>query len=128
MTVLSKPLNRSNNRIPMLTVAPIPLEPMALKDAKKDELIKLDLRVDPASSKSETYNFSVRTFKQGTVEELLNWYRDYNKVLIGMNITAAKNKLNMARNLLAGEALRVFNNKAEGIENAVTEEDVETIL
>ena len=128
MTVLSKPLNRSNNRIPMLTVAPIPLEPMALKDAKKDELIKLDLRVDPASSKSETYNFSVRTFKQGTVEELLNWYRDYNKVLIGMNITAAKNKLNMARNLLAGEALRVFNNKAEGINDPVTEDDVETIL
>ena len=98
----------SRNRQP----PPIPL--MVPEETKKEkgEFLKLDLRSDPTNEDSETYSFSIKFFNFGTAEEWLKWTRDFNKIVRGQGLTTGVARFAMARNILLGEALRVFESKA----------------
>jgi hypothetical protein len=91
---------------------PIPLVRPEYAAPKKNESLTMKLRSNPTDDNSQTYELVVKFFKTGTAEEWLMFLRDLNKILVGQNITAAPAKYAMARLLLSGEALTVFNTHA----------------
>ena len=93
-------------------VPPVPLIPVEKKEIKKGEFLKLDLRSVPTDAESETYSFNFPFFKQGTPAEWIQWRKNYQKVQVGQNLTTGPSKYAMARQLLEGNALRVFNTSA----------------
>jgi hypothetical protein len=79
---------------------------------KKNDSLTMKLRSNPTDANSQTYELTVKFFKTGSAEEWLLFQRDLNKIIVGQNITAAPSKYSMARLLLSGEALAVFDTSA----------------
>ena len=55
-----------------------------------------------------------KMFAMGSVEQYIWWKRDPYKIIAGQNITRSQDKFTMARRLLHGDALAVFENSAMG--------------
>ena len=87
----------------------IPLVPESSKKSDvKIEEITFALRANPESKKSETYEITTTAFTHGTPEEFLIFRKTLKKILIGQNITTGREKFAMARRLLDGQSLSVF--------------------
>ena len=114
--VLSKPTNElyalcqqpNTNFCP----PPILLKPTKLSEPKKGDFLKIALHTNPTDASSDMYSLNIRHFCTGTPEEFLKWCKDYDMVISGQNLTNGPAKYAMARMLLQGDALRVFNNAA----------------
>ena len=91
---------------------PIPLIPEPIKEPKKHEFVKLDLKSRPTDEDLETYSLNICFFDSGSPREWIEWRKNFEKVVKGHNLTSGQNKYNMARTLLRGDALRVFNQAA----------------
>jgi hypothetical protein len=85
------------------------------------------LRTNPSNDDSPTYELKVFTFKSGTVEEYIDWKKDFIKVCIGQNVTDGPGKYAMARRLLEGDALAAFNRAATATGNE-TNANLTTVL
>jgi hypothetical protein len=79
---------------------------------KKKESLIMKLRSNPTNDNSHTCELTVQFFKTGTSEEWLMFQQDLNNIIMGQNITAAPSKYAMARLLLSGEDLMVFDTSA----------------
>ena len=88
---------------------PIPLERAEARPLLKGEYLAYKLRNDPADDSSPTYELSVPYFNTGTCEEWLKFRANVGKVLLGQHVTTGPAKFMVARRLLAGDALSVFN-------------------
>lgn len=97
---------------------PIPLERPASRALQKHEVQTYKLRNAPDDPESPTYDVSVPFFSSGTVEEWLMFRRDLEKVIVGQNLTGGPARYRLARTLLRGEALGVF--EATSLEAAET--------
>ena len=82
------------------------------KTFKKGEFIKIDLKTNPSVDDSKTYSFQIKLLHTATPEEILKFEDNFNMIVRGQNITAAGDKFGMMRNLLRGDALRVFESEA----------------
>ena len=71
----------------------------------------------PTESDSQTYELNVGLFRSGTPEAFLEFRRDLEKSIKGQNITTGPGKFAMARRLLAGDALAVFDQNARSVGN-----------
>jgi hypothetical protein len=91
---------------------PIPLSRPEVVEPKKNECLSIKLRSDPADNNSQTYELTVKFFRTGTPEEWLVFMRDLKRVLTGQNITTGPPKYAMARRLIFGDTLAVFNKAA----------------
>lgn len=102
-------------------VGPESVEPM------KNECLTMKLRSDPTDSSSQTYELTVKFFRTGSPEEWLVFCRDLKRVLAGQNITTGPPKYTMARRLIFGDTLAVFNKAAldKGTESS---ENFESVL
>ena len=96
-------------------VPPIPLEQPDSKEMKKGTFITIELKSMPAAKNSQVYKREVPYFEQGTPEEFIDWLTGLEAVIIGQNINTTDMKIQMARRLLKGDALRVYENFVNGL-------------
>ena len=99
---------------------PIPLEIPTETKKEKGEFIKVDLKSNPNVADSKTYSFSIGLLYKATPEEILKFMDNFDMIVRGQDIKGPGNKYGMMRNLLRGDALRVFDQGARtfGEENA----------
>lgn len=91
---------------------PVPLERPEHKDLERGEYQTYKLRNTPEDADSPTYELSIPYFTTGTCEEWLRFRKNLSKVLTGQNVTTGPPSYAVARRLLDGDALTVFNNEA----------------
>jgi hypothetical protein len=87
---------------------PIPFQVPAQSTASRGATHKLELRVNPADINSDTYRTEIQVFGNGSPEEWFEFQRNYKKVEAGQQLTTGPMRFATMRNLLQGEALRVF--------------------
>ncbi len=98
----------------LLTPPAIPLqrEPMKTQNVQdKRNYVTLKLRTNPTVASSPTYDRTVKYFETGTPEEWLFFNRDLKEVSTGQNVRNAAGKFALARMLLQGDALAIFENQ-----------------
>jgi hypothetical protein len=93
----------------------VPLQPPELKEAKKGDYIKLQLKANPDDPTSEGYSINILLFGCGSASEWIEWQKTFDKVKNGLNLTQLESKYNMVRSLLKGEALRAFEIKSKDL-------------
>ena len=125
--VLSKPTNDNYTNGAKFCPPPVLLKPNEPAEPKKGDFLKIALRTNPTDANSDTYSLNIRYFRTGTPEDFLKWRKDYDKVIRGQNLTTGPSKYAMARNLLQGDALRVFNTAAS-TEGNETNENFQKVL
>jgi hypothetical protein len=82
------------------------------KDAEGADTSTFKLRSNPSDKDSQIYELKARSFAAGTVEQFIFWKKDLDKIIKGQNVTRPKDKFEMARRLLHGDALAVFDKEA----------------
>lgn len=112
-------------RVPKKTkakrIAPIPLaRPKPLK-AIPGESHKYKLRTSPTDGNSPQYELTVPYFSTGTCEEWLIFRKSLKKVITGLNLTTGTARFELARNLLTGDALSIFNTTASDTSQVTSE-------
>ena len=117
MVVFSKPVSDIRTQRTALAPPPIPLERMVPKELTKGNYVTVKLQSVPTDPSSQTYELNVGLFRSGTPESFLEFCRDLIKAIDGQNITTGPGKYAMARRLLAGDALAVFNQRAVEVGN-----------
>ena len=86
----------------------IPFEKLEHK-LKKEDCTTLKLRSIPNDVNSTAHEASVPCFEDGTLEELLEFFDQFNQVVAGQALTTGQQKFNMAKSSLEGEALLHWN-------------------
>ena len=90
----------------------LPLIPEDDDDMDSGNSVSYNLRVDPTNTDSPTYKKCVRVLAGGeSVRACIQWSRDCETVLKGLNITGAQNTYDLLRNLLTGSALTLLESK-----------------
>lgn len=114
MSVFSKPSNGDSKTSIPRTMAPppIPLNRPATVELKKGDYVTVKLRSVPSEENSQTYDLNIGIFRSGTAEAFLEFRRNLKKAIVGQHITTGPPMFSMARRLMAGDALSVFNNRA----------------
>jgi len=113
MTVFSKPETKIGGSTKRKVIPPIPLERPTKKELHKGDYQTYKLRNVPADENSPVYELSVPYFRTGTCEEWLIFRKNLEKVILGQNVTNGPGRFIVARRLLEGDALTVFNNEAQ---------------
>ena len=89
-------------------VPAIPFEVPKQKKVPKGGTIKIDVKVDPEQTDSETFEVEIKLFGSGTPEEWLEFLYVWDKVKNGQKLSTDTAKAAVFANMLRGEALRVF--------------------
>ena len=97
-----------NPKSKSLVSPPIPFEKPERK-LKKEDHATLKLRSIPNDANSAAHEASMPHFKDGTPEELLEFFDQFDQVVAGQALTTGQQKFNMAKSLLEGEALSHWN-------------------
>jgi len=98
----------------------IPFEKPAEKKSsnsedEKDKFKTFDVKIDKNDDNSETIEYSIKVFEEGTPETYVQWYESYKELEAMMPLEKPDHKVNVIRNLLKGTYLEVFNtNLGEG--------------
>ena len=121
MTIPKKTRNTSNGFLP----PPILFERPEPKELEKDEYMTFKLKTNLASRNSAEYSLNVPYFPDGSPEEWLKFLMNLKRLFEGQNITTGPHKFTMARRLLIGESLSLFEEKACTFEGAETLENFE---
>ena len=117
MTVFSKPTNGKPVVPRRNYVAPIPLLRGEKKSIPKEDLLEFELRSTPGDANSAKYKFKVAIFENGTPEEVLEFVRNVQRIITGLNITLGPPMYVQMRALLKGDALSAFNTAATAAGN-----------
>ena len=72
---------------------------------------KIKCRTNPGDANSTTYKVPLEYFKEGTPEEWLLWKAKMFRFLVGQNATNGPTQFVLARRLVKGQALTVFEKK-----------------
>ena len=108
VTTSSPPAN--NREAPVIGLDP----PKSLSSKEEDKnkyagkSVKIALRTNPTQAASETVDRYFPIFDTGTPEEWILWLRNWEIIHKGLNLTQGASWAGMIRQLLAGDALRVF--------------------
>ena len=89
----------------------IPLRKVQTMKDEEKESMTFQLRSDPKNEKSITYCVSLTPFNIGSPEEWLTFMKTLRVIFKGQNLTSGPEQFTMARRLLEGNALAVFENK-----------------
>ena len=111
-TRTKKPQNWYSNRLNTIPPPIVFKRSLWNKEAEGADTSTFKLRSNPSDKDSQLYELKARSFAAGTVEQFLYWKKDLDKVLKGQNVTRPKDKFEMARRLLHGDALAVFDKEA----------------
>ena len=72
-----------------------------------------DIRYDPDNDHSATYKVYLCPFQSGTPEETLEFLTKLKLIMHGNGLTTGPRQFNLIRSLLKGEALHIFNVRAQ---------------
>ena len=114
------PKKSTNDRRSGFLPPPIPLERPPPRILQKDEYLVMKLRSEPKRSSSPVYELSVPYFKNGTPEEWMKFLENFEKIIIGQDLSTGPTQFSMARRLLSRETLANFNSKALALKNEET--------
>ena len=93
----------------------LPLVPEGTKERTKDNSVQLEFMTDPtvtAPAVSPKYKIMVLILSgDEDIRTIIEWTRDYEKVLTGMAITGAAQQSQMAESLLKDTALMLYKNE-----------------
>ena len=87
---------------------PIPFQKKEQDTPKKAECTEFQLYTRPEDPDSQTYNVDIHHFKQGDPGDWLETLDDIEHVLDGSRITTSQGSAAIARAILKGEALQLF--------------------
>lgn len=119
MTKVSLPKTAASKR--SFREPPISLDRVVMPTLKKTEYMTLKCRSDPTDADSEQYELSIRYFRTGKPEEFLLLMKDFQKIIVGQNLTTGPAKYAMMRRILDGDALAAFNQAAQALGNETNE-------
>ena len=71
--------------------------------------MKIDIGSIPEDPNSKTFALDIRFFQSGAPKQWLDFKKNFEKVRVGQHLTTGPAQCQMARMLLEGEALHVFN-------------------
>jgi hypothetical protein len=100
-------------------VVPPPIEftPSSWYKNEGDEYVMtFKLRASPTEKNSPVYEMTAKSFATGSVEQFIHWKRDLYKIIKGQHITKVQDKFTMAKRLLHGDALAVFEATASALD------------
>ena len=89
-------------------VDPPPIIPIKIKNNKKSDkyFVKIKLRRDPTSEKSDLYELKIPLFDNGELEDFLLFVCNFNVTLEASGTLKAGVKVQYLHTLVRGEALR----------------------
>jgi len=87
---------------------PIPLDRQVKKTLVRSQYITLKLRSNRTEDTSQTYDLILPYYNSASPEEWLIFCTDLNEAIIGQNITQGPARYTMARQVLQGDALALF--------------------
>ena len=121
MSPKKKTFRSQKHKIQMHGMIPPPINMKQTTWMKNDNdnLVITKLRSNPTKKNSQEYELKAKSFSSGTIEQFILWKHDLINVIMGQNITRPQDKFVMARRLLHGNTLAVF-------ERAATEAVAET--
>ena len=90
----------------------IPYERPKVKKLERGEFHNYKLRTVPGDSSSPIYELSVPFFGAGTPEEWIRFHKNVQQVFVGQDVTTGPTQYALARSLLRGDALTVFDASA----------------
>ena len=107
---------------------PIPLS-KGTNDAKSEKYcVKIELRRDPTSEKSDLYEFKMASFDNSEPEEFLLLVRNLQMTLGDSGSLAANAKIQYLRTLLRGESVHILDNVFVTVGSATTKKLNRNIL
>ena len=92
----------------VVDIPPIPLDRQVKKTLVRSQYITLKLRSNPTEDTSQTYNLILPYYNSASPEEWLIFRTDLNKAIIGQNIIQGPARYTMARRVLHGDTLALF--------------------
>jgi len=99
-------------------VPPLPLIPEAIPDDDETQLAKFKLRAEPTQVDSPTYSFTMlKSNGSGSLRQAIQFLINLLKVYHGLNLVNPGPRLNIAQELMTGQALVQFN---KGYDKALT--------
>ena len=108
--ILSKPQQTPLSTLEARGIPPVvPLFDKEQPKVKKGDFLKIDIRSVPEDPNSKTFTLDVPFFQSGTPKQWLDFKKNFEKVRVGQNLTTGPAQHQMARTLLKGKALHVFN-------------------
>ena len=87
---------------------PIPLTKLEVDDDRTTHIINVNMRRNPSSAASKTYNVNMNTFDDGQPEEFLSHLRNFKIAIDGTRTTTPPGWIKYLRTMLRGQALREF--------------------
>ena len=87
-----------------------PAEPKSSDEEKeKDKYKTFDVKIDKSDTLSDTIEYSIKVFEEGTPEQFVQWFEQYQELEQMMPLDKPAQKVNVVRNLLKGTYLELFN-------------------
>ena len=97
------------------------------KNEGEEHVMSFKLRSNPTEKNSPVYELMAKSFATGSVEQFIQWKRDLHKIISGQNVTRVVDKFTMAKRLLHGDALAVFDAVASAMD-LIEDEEFELAL
>lgn len=126
--VINSYSNNGNAHRQRFPPPPVPLVVPESTPLKKGESMKIVLKSNPKDKESKEYSITVPYFKQGTPQEWIYFCKAFQHIIDGQSLESGPSKFQMARVLLQGDALRVFNVATAKAENEETNETFKTCV
>ena len=70
------------------------------KDEEKDKYKTFDIKIDKEDENSDTIEYSIKVFKEGTAENYVQWYESHKELEVMILLDQPEHKVNVIRNLL----------------------------
>ena len=87
-----------------------PAEPKSSDEEKeKDKYKTFDVKIDKSDTLSDTIEYSIKVFEDGTPEQFVQWFEQYQELEQMMPLDKPAQKVNVVRNLLKGTYLELYN-------------------
>ena len=121
MTVASKPVTSvsfKNQRRQIIPV--IPFERADPPKLEKGDYTVMKCKTDPGNPNSATFDLPIPYFRNERPEVYLKWRNNLKKVIKGQAATDGATKYLLTRQLLEGDALTVFNLRAQSTRLCIT--------
>ena len=79
---------------------------------EKSDSLKVDIKTQPGERDCETVSIYMPLLRTGSIEALLKFLTILLKIITGQDLSTGPQKYSMTWNLVVGEALRLFEQKA----------------
>ena len=108
--------------------APIPLiRPKKSEGEDHSKHLTIELKSNPSMATSQKHKKNVLIFRNGSVEEFLEWKKDLESAFEGQAIKSAASKFAMTKRLLEGDPLTAFQNSIV-LHGEETEEHFQSVM